>query len=161
MTHAARLPCVKAPAIPSRSTRLHREREAPIGPWHGPCSARREESPMTERTSLDRRGFLGAAAATLASAELAFAGTASAQSQSKDRASAPRSASPMHTSFGNIKQIDAGALNVGYVEAGPPTGPAVILLHGWPYDIHSFVDVAPTLASAGYRVIVPYLRGYG
>ena len=67
----------------------------------------------------------------------------------------------MHTSFGNIKQIDAGALNVGYVEAGPPTGPAVILLHGWPYDIHSFVDVAPTLASAGYRVIVPYLRGYG
>ena len=64
-------------------------------------------------------------------------------------------------SFGPLKQIDAGLLNVGYVEAGPDDGPAVILLHGWPYDIHSFVDVAPLLASAGYRVIVPYLRGYG
>jgi pimeloyl-ACP methyl ester carboxylesterase len=60
-----------------------------------------------------------------------------------------------------LKQIDAGLLNVGYVDAGPDDGPAVILLHGWPYDIHSFVDVAPLLASAGYRVIVPYLRGYG
>src|SRR6266705_3392960 len=65
------------------------------------------------------------------------------------------------TSFGPVKQVDAGLLNVGYAEAGPPEGPAVLLLHGWPYDIHSFVDVAPLLASAGYRVIVPYLRGYG
>jgi pimeloyl-ACP methyl ester carboxylesterase len=65
------------------------------------------------------------------------------------------------TSFGPLKQIDAGLLNVGYAEAGPGDGPAVILLHGWPYDIHSFVDVAPLVASAGYRVIVPYLRGYG
>ena len=59
------------------------------------------------------------------------------------------------------KQIDAGLLNVGYAEAGPTDGPAVILLHGWPYDIHSYVDVAPLLAQAGYRAIVPYLRGYG
>jgi alpha/beta hydrolase fold len=66
-----------------------------------------------------------------------------------------------NTSFGSLKQIDAGVLNVGYAEAGPTDGPAVILLHGWPYDIHSYVDVAPLLASAGYRVIVPYLRGYG
>ena len=66
-----------------------------------------------------------------------------------------------NTSFGAIKQIDAGVLNVGYAEAGPANGEPVILLHGWPYDIHSFVDVAPLLASAGYRVIVPYLRGYG
>ena len=66
-----------------------------------------------------------------------------------------------NTSFGPLKQIDAGVLNVGYAEAGPADGPVVILLHGWPYDIHSFVDVAPLLASAGYRVIVPYLRGYG
>ena len=65
------------------------------------------------------------------------------------------------TSFGPLKQIDAGLLNVGYVDAGPADGPAVILLHGWPYDIHSFVDVAPLLAAQGYRVIVPYLRGYG
>ena len=66
-----------------------------------------------------------------------------------------------NTSFGTIRQIDAGVLNVGHAEAGPADGPPVILLHGWPYDIHSFVDVAPLLASAGYRVIVPYLRGYG
>ena len=64
-------------------------------------------------------------------------------------------------SFGSLKQIDAGVLNVGYAEAGPTDGPAVILLHGWPYDIHSYVDVAPLLAEAGYRAIVPYLRGYG
>ena len=63
--------------------------------------------------------------------------------------------------FGALKQIDAGLLSVGYVEAGPPDSPAVILLHGWPYDIHSYVAVTPLLASAGYRVMVPYLRGYG
>jgi pimeloyl-ACP methyl ester carboxylesterase len=66
-----------------------------------------------------------------------------------------------NTSFGSLKQIDAGVLNVGYAEAGPAAGAAVILLHGWPYDIHSFVDVAPLLAKVGYRAIVPYLRGYG
>src|SRR6185437_11346721 len=66
-----------------------------------------------------------------------------------------------HTSFGPLKQIDAGVLNVSYAEAGPASGPPVLLLHGWPYDIHSFVDVTPLLAAAGYRVIVPYLRGYG
>src|SRR5512133_797454 len=66
-----------------------------------------------------------------------------------------------NTSFAALRQIDAGVLNVGYAEAGPTGGPAVVLLHGWPYDIYSYVDVAPLLASAGYRVIVPYLRGYG
>jgi pimeloyl-ACP methyl ester carboxylesterase len=66
-----------------------------------------------------------------------------------------------NTSFAAMKQTDAGLLNVGYAEAGPENGPVVILLHGWPYDIYSFVDVAPLLASSGYRVIVPYLRGYG
>ena len=65
------------------------------------------------------------------------------------------------TSFASLKQIDAGVLNVSYAEAGHADGTAVVLLHGWPYDIHSYVDVAPLLASAGYRVIVPYLRGYG
>src|SRR5882757_9829870 len=68
---------------------------------------------------------------------------------------------PANSSFAALKQIDAGLLTVGYAEAGPAGGPAVILLHGWPYDIHTYVDVAPLLASAGYRVIVPYLRGYG
>src|SRR2546422_3794048 len=66
-----------------------------------------------------------------------------------------------NTSFGSLKQINAGVLNVGYAEAGPSDGPAVMLLHGWPYDIRSYVDVAPRLSQAGYRVIVPYLRGYG
>ncbi len=70
-------------------------------------------------------------------------------------------ASAKNNSFGSIKQINAGLLNVGYAEAGPADGPAVILLQGWPYDIYSYVDVAPLLASAGYKVIVPYLRGYG
>ncbi|GGO25094.1 alpha/beta hydrolase [Micromonospora parathelypteridis] len=64
-------------------------------------------------------------------------------------------------SFGEVKQIDAGVLNIGYVDAGPADGTAAILLHGWPYDIHSFVDVVPPLTAAGYRVVVPYLRGYG
>ncbi|HEX8032943.1 MAG TPA: alpha/beta fold hydrolase, partial [Ktedonobacterales bacterium] len=66
-----------------------------------------------------------------------------------------------NTSFGPLKQVNAGPLNVSYAEAGPADGPAVMLLHGWPYDIYSYVDVAPALASVGYRVIVPYLRGYG
>ena len=88
-------------------------------------------------------------------------GFASAQSSKAKPAHLPTIKPGTNTSFGPLKQIDAGVLNVGYAEAGPANGPPVILLHGWPYDIHSFVDVAPLLASAGYRVIVPYLRGYG
>jgi pimeloyl-ACP methyl ester carboxylesterase len=65
------------------------------------------------------------------------------------------------SSFGTVSQIDAGVLNVGYVDAGPSEGPAVVLLHGWPYDIHSYADVVPLLTAAGHRVIVPHLRGYG
>ncbi|MGO4430507.1 alpha/beta fold hydrolase, partial [Streptomyces sp. MCAF7] len=65
------------------------------------------------------------------------------------------------TSFGPVKQIKAGDLNVGYVEAGPANGPPVVLLHGWPYDIHSYIEVTPLLAAKGYRVVVPYLRGHG
>ncbi|MFI6739319.1 alpha/beta fold hydrolase [Nonomuraea sp. NPDC050451] len=64
-------------------------------------------------------------------------------------------------SFASLKQVKAGLLDIGYAEAGPAHGPVVICLHGWPYDIHSFVDVAPLLAAQGYRVIVPYLRGHG
>jgi pimeloyl-ACP methyl ester carboxylesterase len=106
---------------------------------------------MSERTNLNRRRFLGSAVTTLAAAELALIGSAHAQS------ARPRSS----TSFGPLKQVDAGVLNVAYAEAGRADGQPVILLHGWPYDIFSFVDVAPLLAAAGYRVIVPYLRGYG
>jgi pimeloyl-ACP methyl ester carboxylesterase len=65
------------------------------------------------------------------------------------------------TSFGPVQQVEAAVLDVGYVEAGPSNGQPVVLLHGWPYDIHSYADVTPALAAAGYRVVVPYLRGYG
>jgi pimeloyl-ACP methyl ester carboxylesterase len=105
-----------------------------------------------------RRRFFGAAAMSIASAQLGVIGSANAQTA---HTKLPATKPGAHTSFGPLKQIDAGLLNVGYAEAGPADGPAVLLLHGWPYDIHSFVDVAPLLASAGYRVIVPYLRGYG
>ncbi len=113
---------------------------------------------MSERFNLDRRGFVGTAAMTIAAAQLGMLGSADAAS---GEAAVPPVKPGTHTSFASLKQIDAGVLNVGYAEAGPAAGPVVILLHGWPYDIHSYVDVAPLLASAGYRVIVPYLRGYG
>lgn len=116
---------------------------------------------MSEDINRDRRRFFGSAAMTLAAAQLAWSGSARAQSGKAKPAELPRTRPGTHTSFAPLKQIDAGLLNVGYAEAGPADGPAVILLHGWPYDIHSYVDVAPLLASAGYRVIVPYLRGYG
>jgi pimeloyl-ACP methyl ester carboxylesterase len=107
-----------------------------------------------------RRRFLAAGAMTLAAAQLGMGGLAAAQSR-KAKPSMPAIKPGTHTSLGPLKQIDAGLLNVGFAEAGPIGGPAVILLHGWPYDIHSYVDVAPALAAAGYRVLVPYLRGYG
>jgi pimeloyl-ACP methyl ester carboxylesterase len=114
---------------------------------------------MTETVDHSRRHFLGAAITTVA-AELAIVRPAEAQSATNPRATVMTQPGTL-SSFGPLKQIDAGVLNVGYVESGPAAGPAVILLHGWPYDIHSFVDVAPLLAAAGYRVLVPYVRGFG
>jgi pimeloyl-ACP methyl ester carboxylesterase len=105
-----------------------------------------------------RRRFFGAAALTMAAAHLGIIGSAAAQSTGTKL---PSIKPGTNTSFAPLKQINAGVLNVGYAEAGPIDGPVVILLHGWPYDIHSYVDVVPLLASAGYRAIVPYLRGYG
>jgi pimeloyl-ACP methyl ester carboxylesterase len=100
---------------------------------------------MTSETiDLSRRRLLGGASLALAAAPFG-------QAKAAEPGTFPQS----------LKQIDAGVLNVGYVEAGPATGQPVILLHGWPYDIHAFTEVVPILASAGYRVIVPYLRGYG
>jgi pimeloyl-ACP methyl ester carboxylesterase len=104
-----------------------------------------------------RRRFLGTAALTVA-AQFGLVGLARAQSA---KPKLPAIKPGTNTSFGPLKQIDAGVLNVGYAEAGPANGSVVVLLHGWPYDIYAFVDVAPLLASAGYRVIAPYLRGYG
>jgi pimeloyl-ACP methyl ester carboxylesterase len=108
-----------------------------------------------------RRRFLGATAMTLAAAQFGMIGSANAQAVKASAKELPAVKPGTHTSFGPLKQIDAGTLNVGYAEAGPADGPAVILLHGWPYDIYSFVDVTPLLAAAGYRVIVPSVRGYG
>jgi pimeloyl-ACP methyl ester carboxylesterase len=108
-----------------------------------------------------RRRFIGTAALTLVAAELGMTSSAGAESSNKKLADVPPIRPGTNTSFGSLKQIDAGVLDVGYAEAGPADGPAVILLHGWPYDIHSYADVTPMLASAGYRVIVPYLRGFG
>jgi hypothetical protein len=118
-----------------------------------------DKATKAEKIDLRRRGIFGGAAVAIAAAQFGVTRIGHAQTTSPEPLPAIKPGS--NTSFAQLKQIDAGLLNVGYAEAGPADGPAVILLHGWPYDIHSFVDVAPLLASAGYRVIVPYLRGYG
>jgi pimeloyl-ACP methyl ester carboxylesterase len=117
-----------------------------------------QSTKMPDDISQERRRFFGTAAMALVAAQFALSSAAGAQSGD---AKLTLPAIKPGTSFGPLKQIDAGVLNVGYAEAGPANGPVVILLHGWPYDIYSFVDVTPLLAQAGYRVIVPYLRGYG
>jgi pimeloyl-ACP methyl ester carboxylesterase len=114
---------------------------------------------MREPINRDRRRFFSTAAMTIATAQLGT--TAVSQASTTRLAGLPSVKPGTNTSFASLKQIDAGLLNVGYAEAGPVGGPPVVLLHGWPYDIYSYVDAAPLLASAGYRVIVPYLRGYG
>ena len=111
------------------------------------------------RTS--RRHFVRTVAMSIAAVQLGDIGSVTAQAGKAKASSIPAITPGAHTSFGPLKQVAAGLLNVAYAEAGPDGGRPVILLHGWPYDIHSYVDVAPALASAGYRVIVPYLRGYG
>ena len=118
---------------------------------------------LPARTTVDvvdrgRRLFCTAAAG------IAGAGvvrTARAQAAGDAAPKVPSIKPGTHTSFAALRQVDAGVLRIGYAEAGPADGRPVMLLHGWPYDIHAFVDVAPLLASAGYRVVIPYLRGYG
>ena len=112
---------------------------------------------MPNPVDADRRRFLEPAAVALAAAPFTMASAADASEGS----SQPVTMNTSQTSFSSIEQIDAGDLNIGYAQAGPATGKPVILLHGWPYDIHSYVDVAPLLAAKGYRVTVPYLRGFG
>jgi len=116
---------------------------------------------MSEEINHDRRRFVATSAITFAAAQLGMIGSALAQSSKPNPASVPAIKPGTNTSFGPLKQIDAGVLSISYVEAGPASGKPVILLHGWPYDIHSFVDVAPLLMAKGYRIIVPFLRGYG
>ena len=107
-----------------------------------------------------RRSFLGSAAMAMTAAHFGLTGFAEAQPR-RETADALPIKRGTSASFKPLKHVNAGLLNVGYAEDGPVNGPTVILLHGWPYDIQSFADVAPILASSGYRVIVPYLRGYG
>ena len=109
---------------------------------------------MIQKTRSNRREFIGAAAMTVAASQLGMVPHLDPASEKVHDLSAI-------FSFGPVKQIEAGALNIGYVENGPAGGRPVILLHGWPYDINTYFDVAPVLAAKGYRVIVPYLRGYG
>jgi pimeloyl-ACP methyl ester carboxylesterase len=119
--------------------------------------------PMTDTFQLQRRRFFGLAAMTVAAVEFGATSLANAQPATVAAGSSGNSQGwpGGHTKFAALKQVDAGVLNIGYAEDGPANGPVVLLLHGWPYDIYSYVDVAPILADAGYRVIIPYLRGYG
>jgi len=112
----------------------------------------------SERRRFFGTAFMAIAATQLGATELAQAGSATSSTATP----APRKLE-MNTnrSFAQLKHIDAGVLNVAYVDAGPADGPVVVLLHGWPYDIHAFAEVTPLLTAAGYRVVVPYLRGYG
>jgi pimeloyl-ACP methyl ester carboxylesterase len=113
---------------------------------------------MQESINTRRRRLLGTTVAGISLLELGLSGVAQAQSSA---ATASTQSATRVASFDKLRQINAGTLSIGYAEAGPRNGPVVILLHGWPYDIYSFAEVTPLLAAAGYRVIVPYLRGYG
>jgi len=113
---------------------------------------------IVEQIDFRRRGLVRGATAAATAVQLGIFNSAVAQTGAK---TLPAITPGAHTSFAPLKQINAGVLNVAYAEAGPADGAPVILMHGWPYDIYSFVDVTPALAAAGFRVIVPYLRGYG
>lgn len=116
---------------------------------------------MSNEIQYGRRRFLSTAAITLAATQLGIFSPAKAQSEKANSTGKASFKPSANKAFDNVKQIKAGVLNMGYVEVGPANGKVVVLLHGWPYDINSFVDVAPLLVSAGYRVIIPHLRGHG
>jgi pimeloyl-ACP methyl ester carboxylesterase len=113
---------------------------------------------MRAEINIERRRLFGMAAVGAAAVEFGLVGNASAVTSN---AAIPASSVASHTNFEMLRSVKAGDLEIGYAEAGPQDGPVVLLLHGWPYDIHSYVDVAPILAAEGYRVVVPHLRGYG
>lgn len=110
---------------------------------------------------MDRRTFASILTAGAVGISLPALSVTSASAPDREGLTMPPAGRRGNTSFGTLKQVDAGVLNIGYAEAGPADGPVVVLLHGWPYDIHSYVDVTPLLAAKGYRVVVPYLRGHG
>jgi len=116
---------------------------------------------MSDQINARRRYLLGTAVAGIGALELTLSGLARAQSSAASQSASALTGAASRATFDNIQQIDAGVLNIGYVDMGPSNGPVVILLHGWPYDIHSYAEVAPLLAGAGYRVIIPHTRGHG
>ncbi|MEZ2334261.1 alpha/beta fold hydrolase [Mucilaginibacter sp. RCC_168] len=116
---------------------------------------------MSNEIQNSRRRFLSTAAITIAATQLGIFSPAKAQPEKANSTGKTLFKPSSNKAFDNVKQIKAGVLNMGYVEVGPANGKVVVLLHGWPYDINSFVDVAPLLVSAGYRVIIPHLRGHG
>jgi pimeloyl-ACP methyl ester carboxylesterase len=116
---------------------------------------------MSQEINLERRRLFGMAAVTVAAVELGLVSPVRAQVKKMGATHLPVRKAVAHTSFESLKSVRTAELEIGYAEAGAGNGPVVLLLHGWPYDIHSYVDVAPMLAAEGYRVIVPCLRGYG
>ena len=116
-----------------------------------------DPSTASERIDTDRRHLFGTAGVAIAASGLSLLSVSAGNAQAVTPTAVPRSGA----SFPALKRVEAGVLDIAYVEMGPGDGPVVLLLHGWPYDIYSFVDVAPKLAAQGYRVIIPYLRGYG
>jgi len=116
---------------------------------------------MSDDITLDRRHFLAGMVTAVTASQLGMMGSEGGDARAAAAAPTRAHTDASPASFGALNQVDAGVLNVGYAEAGSSNGPAIVLLHGWPYDIHSFVDVTPLLASAGYWVIVPHLRGHG
>jgi pimeloyl-ACP methyl ester carboxylesterase len=113
---------------------------------------------LNRKPSLKRRHLLGPSLLALTLLQFGAVGMANAATS---QAAATSTSAGTHTSFGPLKHINAGLLNVAYAEVGPADGAVVILLHGWPYDIDSYAEVAPLLAAKGYRVLIPYARGYG
>ncbi|MFF4015907.1 alpha/beta fold hydrolase [Streptomyces sp. NPDC001843] len=116
---------------------------------------------MINRRTFSKALGLGTGAAAVSLSGLRTDASAATAAHRQDGASVAAITPGSHTEFRSVKQVKAGLLDVGYAEIGPAHGPVVICLHGWPYDIHSYVDVAPLLADLGYRVIVPHLRGHG
>jgi pimeloyl-ACP methyl ester carboxylesterase len=116
---------------------------------------------MQDENKYDRRVFLSHVAKSMAVGPLVMIGSADDSFTNPKSMDMNATKQETNSSFGQLKQIDAGVLNVGYVDEGRAEGPVVMLLHGWPYDIYSFADVVPLITSKGYRAIVPHLRGYG
>lgn len=116
---------------------------------------------MTNPIDPQRRRLLATTSTLAAASLLNLAASGSAMAKAAAPSSSNATGGGSATPFSDIRQIRAGTLDVGYVDVGPTNGPVAVLLHGWPYDIHAFADVAPRLTAAGYRVIIPYLRGYG